>query len=143
MLKVWIGGSREIAWLSPRDLAGLVQGFLRTVCRRDVELDEVMILHGAARGVDWAAHRLGQGCGGVEALPARWEEHGKIAGILRNEELAERADVGIFVWNGTSRGTQDSWKKMLDRGKPALLVFLPGPGAVIGEEGGGDEADGS
>ena len=134
MVKVWIGGSREITWLSPRDLAGLVRGFLRMVFRRDVGLDEVMILHGAARGVDWAAHRLGQSCAGVEALPAQWEEHGKIAGILRNEELAGRADVGLFVWDGTSRGTQDSWKKMLDRGKPALLVFLPAPRPVSGRK---------
>ena len=46
----------------------------------------------------------------VTRFPANWDAHGKRAGFLRNQEMAEHADALIALWDGHSRGT----KSMID-----------------------------
>ena len=38
--------------------------------------------------------------------PADWERHGRAAGPIRNEEMAEVSDALIAFWDGKSRGTK-------------------------------------
>ena len=64
------------------------------------------VLSGSAPGVDtdaieWAV------CRGlvVERYPARWEEHGRAAGPIRNRQMVERAEA-LAVFPG-GRGTQN------------------------------------
>jgi hypothetical protein len=61
-----------------------------------------LVINGAARGADSLAHRWAQDRY-IEArsFPADWEKHGKAAGPIRNQ-------------------------KMLDEGKPSLVVAFPG-----------------
>lgn len=47
---------------------------------------------------------------------ADWDKHGKAAGPIRNQEMAEYADALIAVWDGESRGTRDMIDKALDEG---------------------------
>jgi hypothetical protein len=83
------------------------------------------IVSGGAYGVDF--------CGEVYAnkhkLPltifkAQWDLHGKRAGFLRNEEMANYADALIAVWDGESRGTKHMIDSMKKRNK---LVFVYEP----------------
>lgn len=43
-------------------------------------------------------------------LPAKWHQHGRNAGPIRNAEMAKNADALIAVWDGVSHGT----KHMID-----------------------------
>ena len=67
----------------------------------------VIIVSGHAPGADSlgekfaADHNLQ-----CELHPADWKHHGKAAGPIRNEEMAEIADALIAFWDGQSRGTK-------------------------------------
>lgn len=62
-----------------------------------------VVIHGAASGVDRQAMIAAQGLPGVQHYPfaAEWAKHGKAAGPIRNQ-------------------------RMLDEGKPDLVVAFPG-----------------
>lgn len=62
-----------------------------------------VVIHGAARGVDTQAMIAAQTLPGVKHLPfaADWHTHGRAAGPIRN-------------------------KRMLDEGKPDLVIAFPG-----------------
>lgn len=65
-----------------------------------------VVLSGGARGIDtvgaWWAKDNGIH---VERWEARWDLHGRAAGIRRNVEMAKNADALVAVWDGSSRGT--------------------------------------
>ena len=46
----------------------------------------------------------------VKEFPAQWNEFGKRAGYIRNEEMAKYADACVAFWDGESKGT----KHMID-----------------------------
>lgn len=75
------------------------------------------IVSGGAKGVD----RLGESFAvelevKVKQFLADWDTHGKIAGFIRNQEMANYADALIAVWDGESRGTYDMIHKAEQRG---------------------------
>ena len=47
----------------------------------------------------------------VWMYPARWEKHGLVAGILRNEQMAEVATHCIVIWDGKSKGSANMIKQ--------------------------------
>lgn len=88
----------------------------------DVGFD--LIISGGAKGVDtvaeeWAASKDKA----FECYPADWEKHGRVAGMIRNRFMADRATHGICVWDGTSRGTKDMLEVMEERGKPVAAYI--------------------
>lgn len=75
-------------------------------CNWHLEITEVV--SGCAEGADlfgeqWAKRKMIP----IKRFPADWRKHGKRAGPIRNEEMANYADALIAVWDGVSRGTQD------------------------------------
>ncbi len=42
----------------------------------------------------------------VEGFPADWNKHGKSAGFIRNQQMAQEADGLIAFWDGKSKGTK-------------------------------------
>lgn len=77
-------------------------------------LDKLTVISGGARGADalgeeWAKSR------GVKLVvrKANWDQHGKAAGHIRNEEMIteDKATHCVVFWNGVSKGTKD----MFDR----------------------------
>ena len=64
------------------------------------------IVCGEARGADSLGKRYAQERGiPVKSFPADWDKHGKKAGYIRNEEMAQHADALAVFWDGKSRGT--------------------------------------
>lgn len=62
----------------------------------------------------------------VTEYPAQWEQHrGHKAAYVRNQLCAEKADKGLFIWDGESRGTRMSIDLALDKGMPMILYTLP------------------
>ena len=99
-MRVIIAGSRSLSDYTIVDSAVKNSGF-----------DVSEVISGGARGVDrvgeeWARRN------GIPFIrfPAKWDKHGKAAGYLRNQEMADVADALVAVWDGVSLGT----KHMID-----------------------------
>lgn len=80
------------------------------------------VISGKARGVDtlgelWATERSIP----IDDFPAKWNKSGRMAGIVRNTEMAKVATALIAVWDGRSKGTDDMIKKATSAG---LHVFV-------------------
>jgi hypothetical protein len=75
---------------------------------------------GMANGVDtsglrWAnEHKIP-----VKVFEADWNKHGKAAGPIRNEQMAQYADALLLIWDGESKGS----KSMLGLAEKYNLVI--------------------
>ena len=56
----------------------------------------------------------------VKLFPANWDKYGKRAGYLRNQEMANYADMLIAFWDEKSKGT----KHMIDIAKKQDLTVI-------------------
>lgn len=116
MMKVIIAGSRDI--VDKDDVRSAVISFMKIQ-----EIDEVV--SGCARGVD----RLGEIFAEannipIKKFPADWNKHGKAAGSIRNDQMADYADACIAVWDGESRGTKHMIRAMSKREKPCMVFLI-------------------
>lgn len=77
---------------------------------------------GADRFVYQEAQKLGFY---LETHPAKWEEHGKSAGFIRNAEMVSLgADLCLVFWNGKSAGTKHTMDLARKAGIPVEEVSL-------------------
>lgn len=85
---------------------------LKEVCDKIlINQNKIEIVSGTAGGADTLGERYAQEKGyEVKKFPAKWDEYGKKAGYLRNQEMGEYADGLIAFWDGQSKGT----KHMID-----------------------------
>ncbi len=110
-MKVIIAGSRKI------DSYDRVLG---VVANSNFKITE--IVSGAAKGVDSIGEDIAYNFGiPVVRFPAAWDKYGKVAGYIRNEQMANYADALIAIWDGRSHGT----KHMITVAKKlSLQVYL-------------------
>ena len=117
-LRVIIAGSCNYPFIDY--INGGVDGVARAVASSGFEI--AAVISGGARGADaagetWAyANRIP-----VEVFPANWNEYGKKAGPIRNQQMADVADALIALWDGKSRGTRDMIKRMAK--KPTIIYW--------------------
>lgn len=94
-MRVVIAGSRTITDIQHVEEAIRLSGF-----------DVTEVVCGAASGVDTLGAEWGEEHNvPVKYFPADWKRHGKVAGMYRNNQMADYADAVIAVWDGKSRGT--------------------------------------
>ncbi len=111
-LFVWTLEDTLRLWRGDRDLGGL-------------ELAEIVSGH-AWRGVDRLGERYAKEHGiPLKLFPARWDEHGRAAGPIRNREMAAYADALFLMRDGESRGS----RSMLEEAEKAGLKVAS---AVLG-----------
>lgn len=69
---------------------------------------EIEIVSGGANGADKLGERYAKerNCKMTRFIPD-WNKHGKKAGILRNHEMGDYADVLLAFWDQKSKGTKD------------------------------------
>jgi hypothetical protein len=109
-MKVLVCGSRDVEFPYFR-FSEILEQF---------QIDE--IISGGARGPDsmaitWAKeHNIP-----VSLHIPNWDLYGKYAGLRRNEEMAEIADMCVAFWDGKSRGTLHAMTCINKRGKPLYL----------------------
>lgn len=117
-MRVLITGSREF-----NDARTVMRGItvaIETLIKKFPDDKEIVIVHGAAKGADTLAenyvhntalylsekgYRIRQ-----EKNPAKWDQHGRGAGPIRNQEMVDKgADICVaFVKVGAAnRGTTD------------------------------------
>lgn len=80
------------------------------------------VVSGGCRGADKIGEFYAEVHGiPVQLFPADWSKHGRMAGPIRNRQMAENAEALIAVWDGKSRGTQHMIKTANQKG---LKVFV-------------------
>lgn len=99
MNKVIIAGGRDFSDYQ----------LLKTKCDKILSnLSKVVIISGKARGADSLGEKYAVEKGyPVEEYPADWNQFGKAAGYIRNEEMAKTATHLIVFWDGVSSGTKN------------------------------------
>jgi hypothetical protein len=85
---------------------------LKTSCDNLLtQFTNIEIVSGTARGADKLGERYAREKGyDIKQFPANWDKFGKSAGYIRNDEMAQYADMLIAFWDGISKGT----KHMID-----------------------------
>lgn len=115
--RVIIAGGRDFNDLSLLSL--ICDRLLIKVTR----LYNVIILSGTARGADKLGEQYAQNSNFmIERYPADWETHGRKAGIIRNQQMADKADALIAFWDGNSKGTQNMIASARKKGLPVRVI---------------------
>lgn len=87
-----------------------------------------LLIHGAAAGIDFIVAAYAERWGWkICAHPAHWEQYGKAAGPLRNQEmLAHHEDIDIVLAFPTSdsRGTWDMVERAVQARLPVRVYPL-------------------
>jgi hypothetical protein len=83
----------------------------------------VSIVSGMARGADALGGKFArENDVKLYEFPADWEEYGKRAGFIRNQQMADFSDGLLAFWDGKSRGTAHMIETMRKAGKPVHLI---------------------
>ena len=100
MFKLIVAGSRSFS-----DFDRLAADLDRLLVRR---FPDVEIVSGGAAGADALAERYARSRGlAFRAFPADWRRWGKLAGPIRNRQMADYGSAAVVYWDGRSRGTAD------------------------------------
>jgi hypothetical protein len=73
------------------------------------------IVSGGARGADTVGEKVAREHNiDLAVFEPDWDEHGRAAGPIRNQQMAEYADGVLAIWDCESRGTQSMIKCGID-----------------------------
>lgn len=120
-MKTIIAGSRSIK--NYNKVAEIINRYNEDLNFQDLTITEVV--SGGANGVDslgeiWAEeHDIP-----FKRFPADWDIHGKSAGYIRNEEMADYADALLAIWDAKSRGTKHMIDIMHKMKKPIEIIII-------------------
>ena len=84
-----------------------------------------LVVSGAAKGADslgekWALENNIQ----TLIFPADWNQYGKRAGFIRNEDIIKNCDYCVAFWDGESKGTKHSLSLCKKYNKPVKIVQI-------------------
>lgn len=117
-MKVIIAGSRDITDYSL--LERVVDRALIEWCADKTSIDFVVC--GCAHGVDRLGEQWAKSNGvRVIRMPADWVTYGKVAGYVRNAEMAHYGTHLVAIWDGASKGTQNMIETMGKLDKPVFV----------------------
>lgn len=83
------------------------------------------IVSGGAFGIDhcgeeWATrHNIP-----IKQFLPDWDKHGRAGGPIRNEQMAQYADMLVAVWDRKSRGTKNMISQMEKLNKPIVVINI-------------------
>lgn len=123
-MKLIIAGSRSVR-PTPEQISNEIRLIEKpwSGTRVDPYEDIAEVVSGTANGADLAGEAWAAECSiPLRRFPADWDKHGKVAGKLRNREMADYADALLAFWDGMSSGTADMVCRMVARGKPVKVV---------------------
>ncbi|MBE0508015.1 MAG: DUF2493 domain-containing protein [Marinospirillum sp.] len=111
-VRIIVAGSRPPKQMEPQAAKGMLEEY-RTLIFSHLDallskLDpaQVAIVSGMAAGADMIGHEYAKARGmAVIEMPADWGKHGKRAGYLRNEAMAEIATHAVVYYDGQSKGS--------------------------------------
>jgi hypothetical protein len=122
MIRILVTGSREVDAAAERIVCAALAQAVIDAARVD---RDIVIVHGAARGVDTVASFWAPPLR-VERHPADWERYGKQAGVIRNMGMVDLgADVCLAFPRLGSRGTWHCVRYAADHDIPVRIYPLP------------------
>lgn len=81
------------------------------------------VVSGCARGADRYGEQWAESHGvPIKPFPAEWNRWGRLAGRIRNRQMAQYGDCLLAIWDGKSRGTANMIHEMRELGKPMRVV---------------------
>jgi hypothetical protein len=118
-MKILVGGSREFT--DRARVFEVMEDVFFQVERMGAR--SVTIISGTARGSDKLGEKFAEHRGlRLERYPADWDQYGKSAGIIRNKQMAMKADIAVLFWDGESSGTKNMMEEMWAQRKPVVVV---------------------
>lgn len=121
MSKVCIAGSRSFTdWLLMWEfLEKKLADFLKLTTGSGIS----EIVSGTAKGADKLGERYAVAKSiPIKRFPADWNKYGKVAGHVRNRQMAEYADVCVVFWDGESRGSANMIACTKELKLPTIVV---------------------
>ena len=81
-----------------------------------------LLISGGALGADTLGEKYAKD-NGIETkiFKPDWEKHGKAAGMLRNTDIINEAELVVAFWDGSSKGTLDSINKAKTLNKKLII----------------------
>lgn len=87
------------------------------------KLEITLVVSGGAKGAD----SLGEEYANANNIPTKiflpdWEKYGKSAGMLRNSDIINEAEIVVAFWDGESKGCKDAIAKANKLNKKVLII---------------------
>ena len=87
------------------------------------KLEISLLVSGGSKGAD----SLGEQYANANNIPTKiflpdWNKHGKSAGMLRNTDIINEAEIVVAFWDQNSKGTLDSINKAEKLGKKLIII---------------------
>lgn len=122
-MRILVTGDRN--WRSFEVVAARLEEVVEEYWRESDGADGVTIIHGDARGADTCADHAAQLLNlAIEYYPALWDEHGRAAGPIRNQQMLDSGVdyvVGFHNDISNSRGTRDMLRRCVNAEIPGRL----------------------
>jgi hypothetical protein len=86
-------------------------------------LDITLLVSGGAKGADSLGERYANE-NNITTLIFKpdWERHGRGAGMIRNTDIVKNSDIVVAFWDGSSKGTLDSIRKVEKLNKGLMII---------------------
>jgi hypothetical protein len=112
----------RVAIVGSRDFTDFERLELEILKRISVEKIE-KVISGGARGADTLAIQFAE----KHKIPLLefkpdWAKYGKGAGLMRNTQIIDNADIVFAFPTATSKGTRDSIRKAKEKGKIVKII---------------------
>ena len=122
IIKIGIIGSRDYScYMCFKEK---LQTILEIIKKENKNYD-YMFVSGGARGIDSFANDFAKEFGiSILIHYPNWNLYGKKAGFIRNDLIVNSSDFFIIFWDGVSKGTEDSIKKIKKLNKKFVLVDI-------------------
>lgn len=98
---------------------------LNHILTQIITSEEIIILTGHCSGTDLLAEKYATENGfPLEIHPARWQQYGRGAGVIRNKEMVIQSDLIIAFWDAKSRGTKSLINIAIELSKPLKIIYI-------------------
>lgn len=112
-MKIGIVGSRNLN-LTPQEIINELS---------DLKISK--IISGGAKGIDTTAKNVAE----ILQIPCKeflpnYSKYGKIAPLIRNEQIVNESDIIFAFWDGKSRGTKHSLNLAKKKNIPIQIFYI-------------------
>lgn len=120
-MKLLVCGSRSLTHVTPAQVWALIAN----VCRERGVAEPSLIIHGAAQGIDTAAHNAARDHDiPVKIYRPEYGRFGRNAPLIRNTDMVNEADAVLAIWDGLSGGTAFTVGLAKKAGVPTFEVVM-------------------
>ena len=84
------------------------------------------VISGLARGPDTIGKEWAEKRGiPVSGFAPDWDKYGKVAGFIRNSQMANEGDAAVIFYDGQSSGSKNMAKTMVKLKKSVRVILMP------------------